>query len=73
LLCLWERHLIMLFPILGPSSLPVVVTQPDERHTNKTSSVLQWYDRHSIQHLGQTKTKPLLTCLQWTSSSPCSL
>jgi len=27
-------------PILGPSSLPVVVTQPDERHANRTASVL---------------------------------
>jgi len=31
----------MLFPILGPSSLPVVVAQPDERHVNRTASV-QW-------------------------------
>jgi len=45
MLCPWERH-FMLFPILGPSSLPVVVTQPDERHANKTASVLEWYIRH---------------------------
>jgi len=36
----------MLFPTLGPSSLPVVVAQPDERHANRTASVLEWYDRH---------------------------
>jgi len=36
----------MLFPTLGPSSLPVVVAQPDERHANKAASVLEWYDRH---------------------------
>jgi len=36
----------MLFPILGPSSLSVVVAQPDERHANRTASVLEWYDRH---------------------------
>jgi len=33
----------MLFPILGPSSLSVVVAQPDERHANRTASVLEWY------------------------------
>jgi len=46
LLCPWERHLL-LFPILGPSSLPVVVAQPDERYANRAASVLEWYDRHS--------------------------
>jgi len=30
----------MLFPVLGSSSLPVVVAQPDERHANKTT--LYW-------------------------------
>jgi len=33
------------------SSLPVVVAQPDEKickqsKTNRTTSVLEWYDRH---------------------------
>jgi len=28
----------MLFPTLGPSSLPVVVVMPDERHANRTAS-----------------------------------
>jgi len=37
----------MLFPMLGPSSLPVVmVAQPDERRANKTASMLDCYDRH---------------------------
>jgi len=27
----------MLFPILGSSSLPIVVAQPDERHENRTA------------------------------------
>jgi len=36
----------MLFPILGPSSLLVVVVQPDERHATRTASVLKWHDRH---------------------------
>jgi len=35
----------MLFPILRPSSLPVVVAHPDERHVNRAASVLEWYDR----------------------------
>jgi len=44
-LCPWKRHL-MLFPTLEPSSLPAVVAQADERHTNWTASVLEWYDRY---------------------------
>jgi len=31
----------MLFPTLGPNSLPIVVDQPDERHANRTASVLE--------------------------------
>jgi len=38
----------MQFPILGPSSPLVVVAQPDERHANRTTSVLEWYDRHRL-------------------------
>jgi len=34
----------MLFPTLGPSSLLVVVAQPDERRANRTASVLEWTD-----------------------------
>jgi len=30
-----------LFLTLEPSSLPVVVAQPDERHANRTASVLE--------------------------------
>jgi len=53
----------MLFPTLEPSSLPVVVAQPDERYANRTACVLEWYDRHSIvQHLVQTKNQ---TKLRW--------
>jgi len=33
-------------PTLGPSSLSIVVVQPDERHTNRAAFVLEWYDRH---------------------------
>jgi len=40
----------MLFPTLGPSSLPVVVAQPDERHADTITSVLEWYDRHRAQY-----------------------
>jgi len=36
----------MLFPTLRPSSLPVVVAQTDERHADRKTSVLEWYDRH---------------------------
>jgi len=45
LMCSWEKQL-MIFPILGPSSLPVVVAQPDERHANRAASVLECYDTH---------------------------
>jgi len=31
----------MQFPTLGPSSLPVVVAQPDERHANRAASLAQ--------------------------------
>jgi len=41
----------MLFPILGPSSLSVVVTQPDERHANRIASVLEWYDKHTVYNI----------------------
>jgi len=34
----WKRHL-MLFPTMESS-------QPDERHANRTASVLVWYNRH---------------------------
>jgi len=40
----------MLFSILGSSSLPVVVAQPDERHANRTAYVLErgmTYTEHS--------------------------
>jgi len=50
----------MLIPTMGLSSLPVVVTQPDERHANTTASVLAWYDKPEqsvVQHLVQTKKK----------------
>jgi len=38
----------MLFLTLGPSSLPVVVAQSEERHANRAASVLEWYDRHRV-------------------------
>jgi len=50
----------MLFPTLGPSNLPVVVVQSDERHANRAASVLEWHDRHrayEVKHLAQTKKK----------------
>jgi len=38
------KDTFMLFPILEPSSLPVVVAQPDKRFANKTAFVLEWYE-----------------------------
>jgi len=49
LLCPWERHL-MLYPTLRPSSLPVVVVHPDERHANRTASVWLWQTQSIVQH-----------------------
>jgi len=48
----------MIFPILGPSSLPVVMTQPDERHACKQNGVCVGVVRQtqSIQHL-EVQTK----------------
>jgi len=37
----------MLFSTLGLSSRPVVVAQSDERHANRKTSVLEWFDRHT--------------------------
>jgi len=57
----------MLFPILGPSVLPVVVAQPDEKHASRTASVLEWYDRHrALQHLIQTKKYGNLIIITWS-------
>jgi len=39
--CVLGKDTFMLFPTLGPSSLPVVVTQPDKRHANRAASVLE--------------------------------
>jgi len=39
------------FLILGPSSLPCVVAQPDERHANRTAFVLEWYDKHRAYNI----------------------
>jgi len=41
----------MLFPMLGPSNLPVLVAQLDERHANRTVSVLEWYDKHKALYI----------------------
>jgi len=39
----------LLFSTLEPRSLPVVVAQADERHANRTASVLEWYDKHRVE------------------------
>jgi len=57
----------MLFPTLEPCNLLVVVALPDERHANRTASVLvEWYDRTQsiVQHLFQTKKKKNLLKVQ---------
>jgi len=49
----------MLFSILGSSSLPVVVAQPDKTHV----SVLEWYDRYGLVHVKQFLTTLSAACL----------
>jgi len=46
-----NQNAVKIFPILGPSSLPVVMDQPDERHADRTVSVLEWYDRHRAYNI----------------------
>jgi len=49
---------------LGPSSLPVVVAQPDERHANRTASLFEWYEKHNVvQHLEEAALKKKPVCL----------
>jgi len=38
----------MLFPTLEPSSLPIVVAQPDERHANR--QLLCWSGMTDTEH-----------------------
>jgi len=40
----------MLFPILRSNNLPIVVVQPDERHANKTASVLRSGLKDTFEH-----------------------
>jgi len=46
-LCPWERHL-MLFFTLGPSSLPVVVAQPQKNM--QTEQLLFWSGMKDTEH-----------------------
>jgi len=54
---------LKLCPTLQPSSLSVVVLQPDERHVSRTVSVLEWYitdTEHSTSHSNEENTTLLL-------------
>jgi len=64
-LCLWERYL-MLFFILGSSSLLVVVPQPDERHASRTIICVGviWQTQSIVKYLVQTKK----TVTVWSGS-----
>jgi len=41
----------MLFPTLGPSSLPVVVAQPDVSYVLQTEQLLSWSGMTDIEQL----------------------
>jgi len=43
-----------------PCSLPIVVAQPDQRHANKTASVLEWYDRHRAYNIWTNENDELM-------------
>jgi len=36
------------FHLGAKQSIPVVVAKPDERHANRTASVLEWYNRRRV-------------------------
>jgi len=42
-----------------------VVTQPDERHANRTASVLEWYDKHRAYSItsGSNEEKDQYNCV----------
>jgi len=42
---------------LEPSSLPVVMAQPDERHANRTAFVLECYDRRKATTSGSNEVE----------------
>jgi len=46
-----SRKTLNAIPTLGPSSLPAVVAQPNERHANRTASVKEWFDRHRAYNI----------------------
>jgi len=49
----------MLFPTLGPSSLPFVMAQSDERHANRTAYVLEGItDREHSTTSGSNEEDP---------------
>jgi len=60
----------MLFPILGPSSLPLVEAQPDERHANRTASMLEWNDRHSVYSTSGSNEEDHVSPFDFIRSSP---
>jgi len=45
------NRLLMLFPTLGSSNLPVVVAQLDKKHANIKAFVLECYDRHKANNI----------------------
>jgi len=56
----------MLFPTLGPSSLPVVVDQPDERHV-ASEQLLCWSGMTDTEHSTPSSSNEedqLKSCLQ---------
>jgi len=48
-MCPGER-ILNATPHIEASNLPVVA-QIDERHANRTASVLEWYDSHRANHI----------------------
>ena len=62
--CVIGKNIYAYFP-LGSSSLPVVVTQPDERLANriqKKCSALVWLDRRRVPGLFERTNDPANSC-----------
>jgi len=47
-------------PILGLTSLPIVLARPDERHVNRTTFVMEWYDRHRAYNIWLKRRRAFL-------------
>jgi len=55
---------LMLFLTLGPSSLPVLMTQSDERHANRTASNGMTDTEHSTTAIQTKRTSQIIRSIE---------